>query len=116
MLLGFISLLLTVAGNLISKICIPESVANTWHPCDKEREAKLDNEKETTEQETTEHENRRRLLEAVAASGGSIRRALAAGSATDKCSKVCFDQYISINNILSSINRQMRLICCVNSP
>ncbi|KAL9413081.1 hypothetical protein AB3S75_041704 [Citrus x aurantiifolia] len=87
MLLGFISLLLTVAGNLISKICIPESVANTWHPCDKDREAKLNNEKETTEQETTEHENRRRLLEAVAASGGSIRRALAAGSTTDKCSK-----------------------------
>ncbi|KAH9700732.1 MLO-like protein 6 [Citrus sinensis] len=64
MLLGFISLLLTVAGSWISKICIPESVANTWHPCDKEREPELNNEKETTEQETTEHENRRRLLEA----------------------------------------------------
>ncbi|KAH9660897.1 MLO-like protein 6 [Citrus sinensis] len=64
MLLGFISLLLTVAGSWISKICIPESVANTWHPCDKEREAELNNEKETTEQETTEHENRRRLLAA----------------------------------------------------
>ncbi|KAH9700737.1 MLO-like protein 6 [Citrus sinensis] len=87
MLLGFISLLLTVAGSWISKICIPESVANTWHPCDKEREPELNNEKETTEQETTEHENRRRLLEAVAASGGSIRRALAAGSTTEKCSK-----------------------------
>lgn len=85
MLLGFISLLLTVGGNFISKICIPESVANTWHPCDKGREAELNNEKETTEQETTEHENRRRLLAAVAASGGSIRRALAAGSTTDKC-------------------------------
>ncbi|XP_077245651.1 MLO-like protein 12 [Tasmannia lanceolata] len=33
MLLGFISLLLTVLQSPISKICIPMSVGNTWHPC-----------------------------------------------------------------------------------
>ncbi|XP_061372097.1 MLO-like protein 6 [Gastrolobium bilobum] len=33
MLLGFISLLLTVFQDLISKICISQNVASTWHPC-----------------------------------------------------------------------------------
>ncbi|KAK7379778.1 hypothetical protein VNO78_34297 [Psophocarpus tetragonolobus] len=34
MLLGFISLLLVVFQDRISKICIPKRVADTWHPCD----------------------------------------------------------------------------------
>jgi len=33
MLLGFISLLLTVGQGLISRICISEKVAGTFHPC-----------------------------------------------------------------------------------
>lgn len=33
MILGFISLLLTVAQGPISDICIPSKVARTWHPC-----------------------------------------------------------------------------------
>ncbi|KAK9127287.1 hypothetical protein Syun_016084 [Stephania yunnanensis] len=32
MLLGFISLLLTVGQGPISRMCIPENVADTWHP------------------------------------------------------------------------------------
>ncbi|XP_034704887.1 MLO-like protein 6 [Vitis riparia] len=36
MLLGFISLLLTILQDYISKICISESVGSTWHPCKKE--------------------------------------------------------------------------------
>ncbi|RYR48317.1 hypothetical protein Ahy_A07g034337 [Arachis hypogaea] len=32
-LLGFISLLLTVFQNPISRICISKNVASTWHPC-----------------------------------------------------------------------------------
>ncbi|KAI3748261.1 hypothetical protein L6452_11230 [Arctium lappa] len=36
MLLGFISLLLTVGTTPITKICISESVASTWHPCNKQ--------------------------------------------------------------------------------
>ncbi|GLT60094.1 hypothetical protein SLA2020_328760 [Shorea laevis] len=35
MLLGFISLLLTVLQDPISSICIPKSVGATWHPCEK---------------------------------------------------------------------------------
>ncbi|KAK7279672.1 hypothetical protein RJT34_24728 [Clitoria ternatea] len=33
MLLGFISLMLVVFQDHISNICIPKSVASTWHPC-----------------------------------------------------------------------------------
>ncbi|XVF83263.1 hypothetical protein PTKIN_Ptkin16aG0472400 [Pterospermum kingtungense] len=40
MLMGFISLLLTVFQVPISNICIPKSIANTWHPCNKKTEAK----------------------------------------------------------------------------
>ncbi|KAJ6428988.1 hypothetical protein OIU84_020598 [Salix udensis] len=38
MLLGFISLLLTILQGPISDICIPKSVAATWHPCSREQE------------------------------------------------------------------------------
>ncbi|KAK6136292.1 hypothetical protein DH2020_029956 [Rehmannia glutinosa] len=33
MLLGFISLLLTVSQDHIAEICIPRSVGHSWHPC-----------------------------------------------------------------------------------
>lgn len=35
MLLGFISLLLTVGTTYIAKICVPEALGNKWLPCDK---------------------------------------------------------------------------------
>ncbi|KAJ0970144.1 hypothetical protein J5N97_023021 [Dioscorea zingiberensis] len=38
MLMGFISLLLTVGQGPISKICVPKSVGNSWHPCKQEQE------------------------------------------------------------------------------
>ncbi|XP_078433209.1 MLO-like protein 12 isoform X2 [Wolffia australiana] len=38
MLLGFISLLLTVGQAPISEICIPKSMAESWHPCSKSKE------------------------------------------------------------------------------
>ncbi|KAL7085693.1 hypothetical protein ACP275_14G294400 [Erythranthe tilingii] len=38
MLLGFISLLLTVGTTYIAKICVPEKLGNKWLPCDKEVE------------------------------------------------------------------------------
>ncbi|XP_039061177.1 MLO-like protein 12 [Hibiscus syriacus] len=38
MLMGFISLMLTVLQGHISDICIPKNLANTWHPCDKQSE------------------------------------------------------------------------------
>lgn len=37
MLLGFISLLLTVGTTYIAMICVPEKLANKWLPCDKSR-------------------------------------------------------------------------------
>ncbi|CDO99726.1 unnamed protein product [Coffea canephora] len=43
MLLGFISLLLTVVQDPISKICIPKSAGRSWHPCRENDE--LDGEK-----------------------------------------------------------------------
>lgn len=33
MLLGFISLLLTVGQETIADICIPKKLAHSWHPC-----------------------------------------------------------------------------------
>ncbi|KAF8108299.1 hypothetical protein N665_0111s0013 [Sinapis alba] len=38
MLLGFISLLLVVLQSPVSKICIPERIAATWHPCSSQQE------------------------------------------------------------------------------
>nr|GLL23213.1 MLO-like protein 12 isoform X2 [Ipomoea trifida] len=35
MLMGFISLLLTIFQDPVSNICVPKSVGNSWHPCDK---------------------------------------------------------------------------------
>ncbi|TYH67918.1 hypothetical protein ES332_D06G222500v1 [Gossypium tomentosum] len=40
MLMGFISFLLTVLKDSIADICISETVADTWHPCDKHSKAK----------------------------------------------------------------------------
>ncbi|XP_075485396.1 MLO-like protein 6 [Primulina tabacum] len=74
MLLGFISLLLTVGQSLISGICISKEVGATWHPCSKNQErAKYPS-------EVIETEDRRRKL--LVAAG--FRRILAAG-VTDKC-------------------------------
>lgn len=36
MLLGFMSLLLTIGQGPISEICVPKSVGATWHPCKKQ--------------------------------------------------------------------------------
>lgn len=78
MLLGFISLLLTVGQGPISNICISKKVGDTWHPCGRrqEDESTYDNE------DSGEEENRRKLL-SISATGSSLRRILAAGE--DKC-------------------------------
>ncbi|KAJ9540452.1 hypothetical protein OSB04_026958 [Centaurea solstitialis] len=89
MLLGFISLLLTVGTTPITKICISESVASTWHPCNKQSE----------EYSTTgEIENRRRLLSA----GDRSRRILAGASSYNKCAekgKVSFMSYDGVHQL-----------------
>ncbi|GMI89162.1 MILDEW RESISTANCE LOCUS O 6 [Hibiscus trionum] len=78
MLLGFISLLLTVGQSLISNICISKEIADTWHPCNKKEEENLFN-----GSYNTDTENRRRLL-AISDPGGVFRRSLA-GASDDKC-------------------------------
>ncbi|XP_062092898.1 MLO-like protein 12 [Humulus lupulus] len=48
MLLGFISLLLTVFQGPISDICIPRIVAKTWHPCSKQNNKKDKSDKDSS--------------------------------------------------------------------
>lgn len=94
MLLGFISLLLTVGQGLISNICISERVGATWHPCSKKQEEKVSPTK--TESDSDETESRRKLL--AAAMEGSFRRVLAAGS-TDKCAEKGKVPFVSSDGI-----------------
>ena len=75
MLLGFLSLLLTVFQDLISSICISEKVAATWHPCsDKVRDEKI-----------AKTRGGRRLLEFLGSEFGA-RRSLAT-KGYDKCAE-----------------------------
>ncbi|XVE59800.1 hypothetical protein DITRI_Ditri05aG0075900 [Diplodiscus trichospermus] len=74
MLLGFISLLLTVGQGSISDICISNKVGATWHPCNKKQEAKMN---------AVDTKHRRRLL-TISDSSGVFRRSLA-GASEDKC-------------------------------
>ncbi|XP_012834490.1 PREDICTED: MLO-like protein 6 [Erythranthe guttata] len=41
MLLGFISLLLTVLQESIADICVPRSVAHSWHPCSNYKDSEV---------------------------------------------------------------------------
>lgn len=86
MLLGFISLLLTVGQGLISRICISKKVASTWHPC---RRNNNEEPMHPSEDESEHETSGRRLLAALLGSGPeneneNPRRILAAG-ATDQC-------------------------------
>ncbi|XP_026399406.1 MLO-like protein 12 [Papaver somniferum] len=94
MLLGFISLLLTIGQVPISKICIPQSVANTWHPCSKQQEYDLYNIGSVTTafHNTDSHESNnlvgtpgRRLVSNSSYPLSSHRRALAGGGDYDVC-------------------------------
>ncbi|XVE75351.1 hypothetical protein DITRI_Ditri12bG0087400 [Diplodiscus trichospermus] len=49
MLMGFISLLLTFIQGYVSDICIPTTIADTWHPCDEKTEDKKNDEKSNKE-------------------------------------------------------------------
>lgn len=73
MLLGFVSLLLTVGQGPISRICVSKSIGNSWHPCDME--------KESTSYGADEH--RRKLFAFV--DSGDIQRRVLAATGSDKC-------------------------------
>ncbi|CAN1174216.1 MLO-like protein 6 [Linum perenne] len=93
MLLGFISLLLTVFQDPISGICISKSVGATWHPCTSKQEA----EKEEEEDDSEDSHRRRLLLEFL----GPVRRSLASKGG-DKCAdqgKVAFVSAYGIHQL-----------------
>nr|GLL41044.1 hypothetical protein VITISV_032771 [Ipomoea trifida] len=82
MLLGFISLLLTIGQSTILRICISKSLAKSWHPCDKHEE------EDKYGGDTGDEGRRRRLLLAFAdEDSGEIHRRILAGGGTDKCAK-----------------------------
>ncbi|GKU91743.1 hypothetical protein SLEP1_g5569 [Rubroshorea leprosula] len=94
MLMGFISLLLTVLQGPISDTCIPASMAATWHPCSKEDEEKI--------YKSSDSESYgRKLLEFSDFSSDIFRRSLA-GATEDKCSakgKVAFMSASAIHEL-----------------
>jgi mlo protein len=98
MLLGFMSLLLTVGQGTISNICISQRVGATWNPCSKEKEQEL-------EETDSDDSNRRKLL-MVSHSGETFRRFLASDSSnsTDKCvAKVCPGHHTLIRQYMMNI-------------
>lgn len=89
MLLGFISLLLTVGQGPISHICIPPEVGATWHPCGKKQElAKYAGVVDIVD------DYWRKLL----SDGGTARRVLA-GAGPDKCAAKGKVPFISADGI-----------------
>lgn len=90
MLLGFISLLLTVGQGPISDMCISRKIGSTWHPCSKEEEEKL-----TEEDHETDSETSGRKLLMVPDAGATFRRILASsGNSTDACAAKVRPSYI----------------------
>ncbi|POO01627.1 Mlo-related protein [Trema orientale] len=82
MLLGFISLLLTVGQGLISNICINKAIGATWHPCNSKKESKV--QPGTNEEDDDDHNgHRRKLLSSQDhfsdLGGKAVRRVLASG-------------------------------------
>ncbi|KAK1366471.1 hypothetical protein POM88_042032 [Heracleum sosnowskyi] len=78
MLLGFISLLLTVLKGTISEICIPKAIGNSWLPCDKDFE-------EEHENDFDGDDGHRKLLSFTNLTRTSHHRSLAAAAYIDKC-------------------------------
>nr|VDD08817.1 unnamed protein product [Brassica oleracea] len=86
MLMGFISLLLTIGQNYISQICISESIAASMRPCSKSEELKEypPKNKDTGNDEGDEENSGRKLLELVES---FIPRRSLATKGYDKCAE-----------------------------
>ncbi|KAK1397697.1 hypothetical protein POM88_007560 [Heracleum sosnowskyi] len=78
MLLGFISLLLTVLKGTISEICIPKAIGNLCLPCDKDFE-------EEHENDFDGDDGHKKLLSFTNMTITSHHRSLAAAAYVDKC-------------------------------
>lgn len=94
MLMGFISLLLTIGQNYISQICIPKNIAQTMRPCSALEEARKYGKKDAAKNKDDEEEiSGRKLLEFVET---FIPRRSLATKGYDKCAeKVSFILYMS---------------------
>ncbi|KAF8114151.1 hypothetical protein N665_0040s0007 [Sinapis alba] len=86
MLMGFISLLLTIGQNYISQICISESIAASMRPCSKSEELKEypPKSKDSGNDEGDEENSGRKLLELVES---FIPRRSLATKGYDKCAE-----------------------------
>ncbi|XP_062014429.1 MLO-like protein 6 [Rosa rugosa] len=93
MLLGFISLLLTVGQGPISNICISQKVGSTWHPCSPEEEAKI------VKEEDVESPSRKLLAAFESGYGGGSARRVLAAAGTDKCAAKGKVPFISADGI-----------------
>ncbi|XP_062117168.1 MLO-like protein 6 isoform X2 [Humulus lupulus] len=76
MLLGFISLMLTVLQDHISAICLTEAIGATWHPCNKKKVKNVDD---------NDHGRRRRLLSVHSDHDETTVRRVLASTSYDKC-------------------------------
>ncbi|XP_041013729.1 MLO-like protein 1 isoform X2 [Juglans microcarpa x Juglans regia] len=87
MLLGFISLLLTVFQDRIAKICISEVLANKWLPCKKEEDT--DDDDSSSSSSSTAHFQTFFKYPSFVLPAGTPRRLLAQASAsTESCAKI----------------------------
>lgn len=78
--MGFISLLLSVLQDQISKICVSKHVASTWHPCSNPKSSTTSK----TEDESDDIQiNSRKLLQLY----DSIPRRVLATKGYDKCAE-----------------------------
>ncbi|CAL5387969.1 unnamed protein product [Camellia sinensis] len=80
MLLGFMSLLLTVGQGPISGICVSKAIGATWHPCSKRQENKY----QGVTKKYSGDNSRRNLLAFLEDTGENQRRVLASPK-DDKC-------------------------------
>ncbi|KAI4382332.1 hypothetical protein MLD38_008309 [Melastoma candidum] len=95
MLLGFISLMLTVGQGPITSICISTKLGSTWHPCSQKQEAKI-----YKYNDLSSGQDRRRLLSLFASEEEEItRRILAAGAGGDKCAAKGKVPFVSVDGI-----------------
>ncbi|KAI4351314.1 hypothetical protein L6164_005688 [Bauhinia variegata] len=96
MLLGFISLLLTVLQEPISGICISRKAATSWHPCEDQKKPKTAKVEET--KDYSDDNNGRKLLEFVE----YVPRRVLATKGFDKCAdqgKVAFVSAYGIHQL-----------------
>ena len=87
MLLGFISLLLTVGTYYIPEICIPEKIGHSMLPCKPKSDYAGNSDKGKSEGNDEGDDRRRKLLSY--AEDMVWRRVLADSKYKDSCDKVC---------------------------